>query len=104
MTVWPYQGHDNHGGGVTYGEPYYIACTFIGGGDMQRDDKGEEFVPSWTVWHEDGHDIKPNDMILIGKQSTSLDPIAEGAKQVRKQIVYDMAPFAQTTDYATLTG
>lgn len=54
-TVKPRLGTDTENGGVLFGEPYEIECTWRAPKDvvMQADSAGREKVPKWVVWTED---------------------------------------------------
>jgi hypothetical protein len=84
-TVWSYTTDEF--GQQTYGTPYLIPATdWMHGGEVARDDAGDEFVPRLTVFFEaeDGSSVIPerNWYILPGDHSSESSP-PNNAERVR---------------------
>lgn len=79
-----------------YGEPYQIACTWVGGGDLMRASDGVEFTPSVRFYHEDKR-VKDGDLIAKGVT----DDI-EKFSEIRAHIEYDMSPFGEEPDFMSV--
>lgn len=100
-TVWPLlastgDGWDGPAG--SYGAPYQVACTWVGGGEKMTNNDGEEFAPSFRFWHEDKR-VKYGDWIARGVQT---DRIASG-EQVKQHVEYDMSFFGEEPDFMSVT-
>lgn len=85
-TLWPLLGRDDWTGAVTYGAPQAVACDYSAKAERRTMDGGSnsvgiEFITKQIIYTERA-DIKRGDRILIG-ESTSLDPVAAGAAEVR---------------------
>lgn len=86
-TVYPFAGEDQFNGGVTFGAPFTIACTWEVGGKLMRDANGSEFVSRMIVYTEDARP-KYRDEILLAGQTERL--------KVRDRLEWDMSPFGET--------
>ena len=85
-TVFPFEGEDMFNGGVTYGPPYTIACTWTAKSEQRRDAMGAEFVTRNIVWTEDKRPRYRDQIVLNG----------ETARQdIRSIVNFDMSPFGQ---------
>lgn len=93
-TVKPFVSKDQWGGGVTYGTPYEIACTWEADNSLQRDANGAEFVGRHTFYTEDARP-KPLDMIQRAG--------AADWEEIRSRLEWDMSPFAEAPDYKLVT-
>lgn len=87
VTVWPYTTDEF--GQPAYGQPYLIPATdWMYGGEISRDEAGDEFVPRLTVFFEAeaGSPVVPerNWYMLPGDHSsaTSPPPKAERVRSV----------------------
>jgi hypothetical protein len=101
-TVWPYVGEDDWQGGVSYGTPYQIACTWTAKSEQRRDKDGAEFTTRSIYWSEDARP-KYRDRIAQGTHSGAWD--AAEAEEVRSVTSYDMSPFGEADfpDYELAT-
>lgn len=63
-TVRPYLGEDTEEGGIVYGEPYEIACSWEAGGNERQDANGDEFVSTYELWTGDARP-KHNDRVTV---------------------------------------
>lgn len=98
-TVWPVLAEDDAWGGSSpsYGAPYFIACTWVGGGDeTSTAPDGREFVPKYKFYHEDKR-VKYGDLIAKGEQTDQLvaDPI-------QNHVEYDMSFFDEEPDFLSV--
>jgi hypothetical protein len=99
-TVWDITGTDQYGG-ATYSSPYLIKCNYIEGGKLNRDDRGEEFMPMAT-FRSFNATPKKGSVIAIGDH-TSSNPTAANAQTIRK--VVTKTPFRNWAQrYTFLTG
>ena len=98
-TVWPLQPVGTGWGGSqnTYGTPYQIACTWVGGGQLMRNHNGKEFAPSYRYYHEDAR-VKYGDWIARGGESDRLK-----GEPIQAHTEYDMLAFGDITDYMSVT-
>lgn len=99
-TVWPVQESGTGWGGssqVTYGAPYQIACTWVGGGELMRNNDGKEFAPRYKYYHEDTR-VKYGDWIARGVETDRLK-----GESIEVHTEYDMAAFGETTDFMSVT-
>jgi hypothetical protein len=80
-TLWVLLGRDDWTGAVTYGAPQEVPCDYSAKAERRTDAKGVEFTTRQIIYTERA-DIKRGDRIVIGT-STSLDPVAAGAAEVR---------------------
>lgn len=101
-TVWPHTSSADTGGGWgggssdEYGAPYQIACTWVGGGETATNNKGVEFAPKMTYFHEDKR-VKFGDLIARGVTTdrTESDPI-----QAHDE--FDMSFFGEEPDFRSV--
>lgn len=112
MTVRPWLAAANEFDGTPaqYGVPYQIACTWIaeaqvykGGRPESGSGRGEEFVSTYTIFHEarspEGLDVRvPKYLDLI----TLNTPNAE-EQTVMLTIEWDMSSFGDVPDFKTVT-
>lgn len=89
-TVWPAGAKDHLNGGLQWGVPYQIACTWIADTKVMRDNGGAEFVSSCSYFHEDAR-VKHGDRIAKGVHS-SPNPIGIG-EQIKAHRDWDMSMF-----------
>lgn len=105
-TVYPFEGEDSFNGGVSFGEPFLIACTWSGKEDMHRTNDGAEFMVSNTFWSEDPRP-KYKDRIAKG-DTTALSWDAAESEEIRIAKDYDMSPFGEIDspdfEYSTSKG
>lgn len=94
-TVKPFVSEDGENGGITYGTPYEIACTWTAEAKQARDDRGFEFVSAYVIYTEDARP-QYRDSILIN------DPGAPW-QEIRARTSWDMSPFNDTPDYKLVT-
>lgn len=80
-TLWPLQSRAGWSGAQTFGAPVAIKCDYSSKARRLRDARGEEFTTNLTIYTERA-DIKPGDRVALGA-STTADPIAAGALEVR---------------------
>jgi hypothetical protein len=80
-TLWVLLGRDDWTGAVTYGAPQAVPCDYSAKAERRTDALGVEFTTRQIIYTERA-DIKRGDRIVIGT-STSLDPVAAGAAEVR---------------------
>lgn len=92
-TVWPIIGE---GRNQVRGEPYAIACTWAGGGEMMRNNDGQEFVPAIRYWHEDPR-VKYGDYIAKGDGAT-----ISTASRILSHVEYDMVMFDTNYDFMSV--
>lgn len=92
-TVWPLIPNTRD----DYGEPYEIACTWVGGGEQMINNDGREFVSKMKFYHEDER-VKYGDLIIKGV-STKIN----SADRIQSHTEYDMAMFNTNPDYLTVT-
>ena len=89
-TVYPYVGEDRYNGGVLYGDPYEIACTWKTGGKLMRTlggqsgAEGEEFVADMLVYTEDPRPRFRDEIVLAGDSRRM---------KIRRVAEFDMSPF-----------
>lgn len=109
-TVWPYLGEDDWSGGVTYGEPYTIACGWAGKAEQRRDSEGAEFTTNnmfWTEASSSGSIYTPvripeyRDRIAKGVHTGTWD--AADAEEIRNITDWEMAAFEDVPDYEIVT-
>lgn len=95
-TVYPFVDEDLFNGGVLFGEPYTIACTWETGGKLMRDDKGVEFVADMLVYTEDARPKYRDEIVLAGHDRRMM---------IRAVTEWDMSPFgeADSPDYRIAT-
>lgn len=94
-TVWPAGVKDHVNGGVRWGVPYQIACTWIADSKVMRDNGGLEFVASCSYFHEDAR-VKHGDRIAQGVHEAS-SPIGIG-EEIRAHREWDMSMFKAAGD------
>ncbi len=102
-TVWPHTSSADTGSGwgdpagEEYGDPYAIQCTWVGGGETATNNKGEEFAPKMTYFHEDKR-VKFGDLIARGVTTdrSESDPI-------QAHDGYDMSFFGEEPDFKSVT-
>ena len=96
LTVWPASSYDAYSQ-PSFGTPYLITGSWAAGGDMQTDDKGNEFAPSSRYFFElaDGSASMPQreGYIMRGDHTATSSPITAGAEQIKKVSGFDMAMF-----------
>lgn len=98
--VRPYVGVDDWGGGVLYGEPYEIACTWAIEAQQFRDSNGAEFVSRNIIYTED---LRPKRLDQIRLRS-STDPDAWTPwEEVRDRTEWDMSFFGEVPDARLVT-
>ena len=89
-TVWPSGPKDHLNGGVAWGVPYQIACTWIATSAVRKDSGGKEFVSACDYFHEDAR-VKHGDRIAKG---VFYDPNPIGtAEEIRSHREWDMSMF-----------
>lgn len=95
-TVYPFQGEDLFNGGVLFGDPYTIACTWETGGKLMRSADGAEFVTNMLVYTEDARPKYRDEIVLAGHSQRM---------QIRAVTDWDMSPFGETNspDYRLAT-
>jgi hypothetical protein len=93
-TLWPLASADGWSGGQQYGGPVAFLCDYASKSITRRDARGREIAVSLVLYTERA-DIKQGDRVLIGA-STSVDPVAAGAREV-----LDVARNGDTLDRAT---
>lgn len=86
-TVYPFQGEDLFNGGVLFGDPYTIACTWKTGGKLVRTAEGAEFVADMLIYTEDPRPKYRDEIVLAGH---------DRRMQIRNVAEYDMSPFGET--------
>lgn len=98
-TVWPITentgGWDNEN--FSFGEPYQIACTWKGGGDLAVNQSGNEFVSKMTFYHEDAR-VKAGDWIAAGVETDRLN-----GSEIKAHTEYDMSFFNEAKDFMSIT-
>ena len=100
-TVWDVEGTGDFGG-VNYSPAYLVECNYTEGGKLNRDDRGEEFVPMATFRTFDSRP-KKGSVIAIGDHTATADPSEAGAQVIRKVIT--KTPFRNWPQrYTFLTG
>lgn len=94
-TVRPFIEEDGENGGKLYGPEYQIACTWTAEANQVRDQRGFEFVSTYTIYTEDA---RPGylDEILINSPGTPW-------QEIRARTEYDMSMFNDTPDYKLVT-
>lgn len=95
-TVYPFEGEDLFNGGVLFGTPYTIACTWKTGGALRRTGEGEEFVADMLIYTEDARPKYRDEIVLAGRDRRMV---------VRRVAEFDMSPFGETDspDYEVST-
>lgn len=86
----------------TYGTPYQIACTWVGGGEKMTTSttsgtNGVEFTPLYRFYHEDAR-VKYGDWIARGVEADRL-----AGDLIKAHIEYDMSPFGEFADFMSVT-
>ena len=100
-TVWPLVAEAD--GWVsdepTYGTPYQIACTWVGGGEKMTASSTDaaEFTPLYRFYHEDVR-VKFGDWIARGTETDRL-----AGDLIKAHIEYDMSPFGEDADFMSVT-
>jgi hypothetical protein len=100
--VRPFEGEDLFNGGIIYGDPYEIACTWVAKAEQRRmvggqsGASGGEFVSRYVIYTEDQRP-KYRDRIELN----GIDTIEE----IRLVTNYDMSPFgeADSPDFELVT-
>jgi len=95
-TVRPFVSEDTLEGGITYGAEYQIACTWAAESKEMRDESGAEFVSAYIIWSEDARP-KHRDLILLNTTAFT------DWQEIRSHMEWDMAMFADTPDFRTVT-
>lgn len=96
-TIYPRASLDAFTGVETFGAPYTIACTWIeGGGQVLKDDQGDEFVVRSRVWCEDA---RPQ----VGDE---IELPSGTRERIKGRKVFDMSPFGEpdSPDFELSTG
>lgn len=101
-TVYPFVDEDLFNGGVLFGEPYTIACTWETGGKLirtiggQSGAAGDEFVADMLIYTEDARPKYRDEIVLAGH---------DRRMQIRAVTEWDMSPFgeADSPDYRIAT-
>lgn len=93
-TVEPFLDEDLFNGGVTYGEPFEIACTWITKSEQRQDEQGDEFVSRHVIYTEDPRP-KYRDRITLSGAAT--------AEVIRAVTGYDMSFFGESPDFELVT-
>ncbi|APH28089.1 hypothetical protein LSC12_003477 [Salmonella enterica] len=104
-TIWRKQAgsNDEYGDPISgYAAPEAIMVDYEGGLSKRIASIGEEIVVKNTVWSEYSL-AAAGDYLLIG-ESTSADPVAAGADEVRQVIRYADTFDRVADDYALITG
>lgn len=95
VTVWPYTV-DEYSQPV-YGTPFLIPATdFMFGGEVSRDENGDEFVPRLTVFFEGAVDaayIPERDWYMKPGDHTGLATPPNDAERIRSVIYWPMTKF-----------
>lgn len=96
-TVYPFTGEDQFNGGVTFGAPFTIACTWTAKAELRKDPNGSEFITRNIVWTEDPRP-KFRDKIQLAGDSRGYE--------IRGLVSYDMSPFgeADSPDFELATS
>lgn len=81
VTMWPVtrDAYDQ----PTYGAPVTVACSWMDGGRLTRDDTGQEFVPGSTVWIDVGPAVNVGDRLKIGTFTGTPPSDAEVIRKIK---------------------
>lgn len=95
-TVYPFEGEDLFNGGVLFGDPYTIACTWETGGKLIRSDEGDEFVADMLIYTEDARPKYRDEIVLAGH---------DRRMQIRAVTEWDLSFFGEpdSPDYRIAT-
>lgn len=99
-TVKPFLAKDKYGG-VTYGEPYPIKCTWTANGTQGQGVRsattpmGLQFVVKHMIYCEDA---RPKYLDMV-----QLNGHAEW-EEIKSHTEWDMSPFKDSPDYLCITG
>lgn len=101
-TVYPFEGEDLYNGGVLFGAPYEIACTWETGGKLirtlggQSGASGDEFVAAMLIYTEDARPKYRDEIVLAGHTQRMI---------IRDVAEWDMSPFGESgsPDYRIAT-
>lgn len=85
-TVYPFEGEDLFNGGVLFGDPYTIACTWETGGKLIRSAEGDEFVADMLIYTEDARPKYRDEIVLAGH---------DRRMQIRAVTEWDMSFFGE---------
>lgn len=66
----------------TYAAPVTVACSWMSGGRLTRDDTGQEFVPASTVWIDASTEPKVGWRLKIGTVTGAPPTDAETIRRV----------------------
>lgn len=89
-TVWKAGPKDHLNGGLQWGAPFQIACTWIATTKVMTDYGGKEFVSGCQYFHEDAR-VSHGDRIAKG---ISAEPNPIGiAEEIREHRDWDMSMF-----------
>lgn len=94
--VKPFVSENGEEGGITYGTPYQIACTWTAEAKEYRDSRGAEFVSAYVIYTED---VRPayRDQILINTPGAPW-------QEIRARTDWDMSMFdGDTPDFKLVT-
>lgn len=91
-TVWPLLGRNQSAGGSTYGEPYQIACTWIGKAEARINNDGKEFISRVQFFHEDAR-VKYMDKIAKGEHVGEW--MEAKGEDIKSHIDYPMTMFGK---------
>jgi hypothetical protein len=97
-TFWTLAGGGYYGG--AWSTPATLACNYMAGGDLARDEEGNQFQPSSTFRFFGNPGIKVGDKIIQGTSAAAQPTTA--AETVRKVIT--KTPMRGTAAYDILTG
>lgn len=95
-TVYPFEGEDLFNGGVLFGDPYTIACTWETGGKLIRSAEGYEFVADMLIYTEDARPKYRDEIVLAGH---------DRRMQIRAVTEWDLSFFGEpdSPDYRIAT-
>lgn len=100
-TVKPFVSEDGENGGITYGTPYEIACTWTAESKEYREagapaGRGIDFVSTFTIFTEDERP-RYKDQILINEPDAPW-------QEIRLRLIWDMSMFdGDIPDYKLVT-
>jgi len=80
VTLWPVTRDEYNQ--PQYGTAVTVACSWMTGGKLTRDNTGQEFVPGSTVWIEQGTSVAVGWRMVIGTVTGTPPSNAEVIRKV----------------------
>ena len=88
-TIWPQLAREDWSGGVTFGAPVQIACSYKAATKTRTDARGREYTSTMEFYTEHAA-ANPGDKIAIGVHTGNPPPDAREIRDVlRSQDIFD---------------